>query len=187
MQRHQVQQIYRSSVQRIHALNVIDAARTLVHSVRCRVYVTVGCPSVCLSHRSTAATAVGGFAAERTVDRRYRPTAAGAVLRAPCTRRRLSAANVDSVMLRADGGGSTQTRFEVIGLEQSAVDYRRRTSQGCRGDGISIPIPIPYPQKILWVSPTGSPYPQNPKIIHTHTRILSFHYKRFILICCLSH
>jgi len=23
--------------------------------------------------------------------------------------------------------------------------------QGCRGDGISIPIPIPYPQKILWV------------------------------------
>ena len=181
MQRHQVQQIYRSSVQRIHALNVIDAARTLVHSMRCRVYVTVGCPSVCLSHRSTAATAVGGFAAERTVDRRYRPTAAGDVLRAPCSRRRRSAANVDSVMLRADGGGSTQTRFEVTGLEQSAVDYRRRTSQGCRGNGISIPtIPIIH-------IPTGSPYPQNPKILHTHTRTLSFHYKRFILICCLSH
>ena len=24
--------------------------------------------------------------------------------------------------------------------------------------------------------PTGSPYPQNPKILHTHTRTLSFHY-----------
>jgi len=24
--------------------------------------------------------------------------------------------------------------------------------QGCRGDGISIPIPIPCPQKIMWVS-----------------------------------
>jgi len=164
LQRHQVQQIYGSSVQRIHALNVIDAARTLVHSVRCRVYVTVGCPSVCLSHRSTAATAVGGFAAERTVDRRYRPTAAAAVLRAPCRRRRRSAANVDSVMLRADGGGSTQTRFEVIGLEQSAVDYRRRTSQGCRRNGISIPIiPIPYPQKILWVSPPDPQTHRTPK------------------------
>ena len=163
MQRHQVRQIYRSSVQRIHALNVIDAARTLVHSMRCRVYITVGCPSVCLSHRSTAAAAVGGFAAERTVDRRYRQTAAGAVLRAPCSRRRRSATNVDSVMLRADGGGSTQTRFEVIGLEQSAVDYRRRTSQGCRGNGISTPIPIPYPQKILWVSPQDPQTHRTPK------------------------
>ena len=34
-----------------------------------------------------------------------------------------------------------------------------QNSQGCRGDEISIPIPIPYPQKILWVSP------QDP---HTH-------------------
>ena len=44
-------------------------------------------------------------------------------------------------------------------------------------------IPIPCPQKILWVSP----HPQNPKILHTHTHTLSFHYKRPILICCLSH
>jgi len=29
---------------------------------------------------------------------------------------------------------------------------RRRPLRGCRGDGISIPIPTPYPQKILWVS-----------------------------------
>jgi len=61
-------------------------------------------------------------------------------------------------------------------------------SQGCRGDGIYIPIAISYPQKIPWVSPpTGSPYPQNPKILHAHTRTVSFHYKRRILICCLSH
>ena len=33
-----------------------------------RVYVAVGCPSVCLSHRSTAATAAGGFAAEQPAD-----------------------------------------------------------------------------------------------------------------------
>ena len=33
--------------------------------IRSRVYVTFGRPSVCLSHRFTAAAAVGGFAAER--------------------------------------------------------------------------------------------------------------------------
>ena len=36
-------------------------------------------------------------------------------------------------------------------------------SQGCRGDGISIPIPIPYPQESAWESPWESPYPRNPK------------------------
>ena len=42
---------------------------------------------VCLSvPRSTAAAAVGGFVAERPVDRRYQSIAAGA-LRAPCCRR----------------------------------------------------------------------------------------------------
>jgi len=45
------------------------------------------------------------------------------------------------------------------------------------------PIPTENPVSIL----TGSPYPQNPKILHTRTRTLSFHYKRPILICCLSH
>ena len=43
---------------------------------------------VCLSHRSTAAAACGGFAAER-----------------PASRRRCSAANASSVTLTADGGG----------------------------------------------------------------------------------
>jgi len=36
------------------------------------VYVMVGCLSVCLSHRSTAATAAGGFAAEHPAGSRYR-------------------------------------------------------------------------------------------------------------------
>jgi len=48
----------------------------------------------------------------------------------------------------------------------------------------------PYPSHALRKScgyPTGSQYQQNPKILHTHTRTLSFHYKRPILICCLSH
>jgi len=72
--------------------------------MRSRVYVTVGRPSVCLSHRSTAA---GGFVAERSAGRRYRSVTAG-TLRAPCCSRRRSAANAGSVntTLRADGGGS---------------------------------------------------------------------------------
>ena len=55
---------------------------TLTHRPSSRVYVTVRCPSVCLSHRSTAATAAGGFAAERHAGRRYRSIAAGTVLQA---------------------------------------------------------------------------------------------------------
>jgi len=43
----------------------------------------IGRPSVCLSRRSTAATAAGGFAVESHVGRRYRSIGAGA-LRAPC-------------------------------------------------------------------------------------------------------
>ena len=42
----------------------------------------------------------------------------------------------------------------------------RRNYQGCRGDGILMPIPIPYPQKNLWESPQN---PQNPEILHTRT------------------
>jgi len=48
---------------------VIDAARMLS-----RVFVTVGCPSVrpsvCLSHRSTAATEAGGFVVQRPAGRK---------------------------------------------------------------------------------------------------------------------
>ena len=43
-------------------------------------------PSVCLSRRSTEATAAGGFAAERPAGSRYRSIAAGA-LQASCCRR----------------------------------------------------------------------------------------------------
>jgi len=45
-----------------------------------RVYETVGRLSVSLSHRSTAATAVGGFAAERPAGKRYQSIAASALL-----------------------------------------------------------------------------------------------------------
>jgi len=70
--------------------------------MRSRIYVTVGCPSVCLSHRSTVAAVSGGFAAERgrlqhiLID----------TWRA-CSPR--SAADAGRVMLRAEGRGSTQT------------------------------------------------------------------------------
>ena len=46
--------------------------------MRSRVYKTVRCPSVRLSHKSNAATACGGFAAERRTRKRYRSTAPGA-------------------------------------------------------------------------------------------------------------
>ena len=43
-----------------------------------RVYKTVRCPSVSLSHQSNAAAACGGFAAERRTRKRYQSTAPGA-------------------------------------------------------------------------------------------------------------
>jgi len=58
--------------------------------------------SVCLSHRSTLASAAGGLLLS-ALWAGYRSIAAGAVLQ--CRHRR-SAANAGSVMLRADGGGS---------------------------------------------------------------------------------
>jgi len=69
------------------------------HSMRSRIYVTVGCPSgVCLSHHSTAAAACGGFAAESRAGRRYRPTAM-----APQNGVGFwSAANADSAVLTAE-------------------------------------------------------------------------------------
>ena len=45
------------------------------------------------------------------------------------------------------------------------------------------PIPTENPVGI----PTGSQYQQNPQILHNNTHTLSLHYKRPILICCLSH
>ena len=52
-------------------------------SMQSRVYETVKRPSVCLSYRSTAAAACGGFAAERRAGRRSRSTA-GAALSNKC-------------------------------------------------------------------------------------------------------
>ena len=71
--------------------------------MRSRVYVTVERPSVCVyAHRSTAATAAGGYAAERPGCRRYRPIAAGAVQQMPALRNECGQRHVDSW---ADGGG----------------------------------------------------------------------------------
>jgi len=58
------------------------------------------CLSVCLSRRSTAAAACGGFAAEHPAGRKYRSTAADA-LRAPCSRHRRSAATAPQQMMAA--------------------------------------------------------------------------------------
>jgi len=52
---------------------------------------------------------------------------------------------------------------EPNGAACSNIDVKLQSSQGCRGDGISIPIPIPYPQESPWESPWESPYPRNPK------------------------
>ena len=57
------------------------------------------CPFVCLSRRSTAAVACGGFAAERRVGRTYRSVAAGG----GAQQESRSTANAGSVMLTADG------------------------------------------------------------------------------------
>jgi len=62
-----------------YCTTVVLYYRRCPHSMRSGVYATVGRPSVrlsvCLSHRSTAATAAGVFAAERSADRRYRSIA----------------------------------------------------------------------------------------------------------------
>ena len=78
---------------------------------------------VCLSHQWRAATAAGGFAehglcsalpilAGREViasrDRAFTADIDRRLL-APCCRRRCSAEDAGSVLLRADGGGSTRT------------------------------------------------------------------------------
>jgi len=87
-----------------------------------RVYVTVGClsarPSVCLSHRSTAAATAGGFAAER---RRLQQI----LIDSWYARSPRSTANAGSVMLWTEGRGSTH---ELLML---AVNYRRSCLSCC--------------------------------------------------------
>jgi len=77
------------------------------HSMRSRVYVTLGCPSVllsvCLSRQSTAAAACGWFTAERPSGAAYQESSD------VCCRRPRSAANAGSVLLRA--GDKVQHRL----------------------------------------------------------------------------
>jgi len=73
----------------------------IVNSMLSRVYVTVGCPSVCLTHRSTEAAACNWFAAERPPQ--------GQEISIDSCRRPRSAANAGSVLWRAEERRSTQT------------------------------------------------------------------------------
>jgi len=91
------------------------------HSMRSRIYVTVGCLSIRLFHRSTAATAASGFAAE---GRKYQWIATG-VLQMSFCRCQSWAANAGSVMLRANDGGSTWTCFNML-LEGFQSTWGRR-------------------------------------------------------------
>ena len=94
-----------------------------------------------LTYRSIAASAAGGFAAERPVGRRYRPTAAGAGAAYQLQARRRSAANAGSVMLRADERGSTQTRLlsEVVVIFSPA---RRYANAGTSYDPVSVCLSV---------------------------------------------
>ena len=92
------------------------------HSMQSTVYVMVGCLSICLSHRLTAATAAGGFAAEHPAGRRYRWID---VLQMSFCRRQRWAANAGSVMLRTDNQGSIRT----------CVNMQLEGSRVCRAGG----------------------------------------------------
>jgi len=132
-----------------------------------RSYGTIGCPSVrvCVCPIDRQRRRPAGLLLSAGVCSRYRWYAYS----------RRSAVNAGSVMLRADGRGSTQTCLSAICFHHTSLSCLLHVSvspmwtlrqvaytptyQRCRGDGISIPIPIPYPLKILCVSP------QDP---HTH-------------------
>ena len=64
-----------------------------------------------------------------------RRRAAGAVLRAPCCRRRRSATNAVSVVLRADGRGSTRTCYAVVRYLQNVV-LTFSSNSNKRADGL---------------------------------------------------
>ena len=81
--------------------------------------------------------------------------------------------------VRADINTERQTDT-LIAILRSRID---RAAEGTEFLPHTHPIPTENPVGIT----TRFPYPENPKILHTHTRTLSFHYKRYILICCLSH
>jgi len=75
------------------------------------------CSSVCLSHRSTAAAAAGGFAGERAVPQEISIDSCGRRRRVPVagelSSKRRSAANAGSVTMTAEERGSTQTVHDL--------------------------------------------------------------------------
>jgi len=90
-------------------------------SMRNRVYETVERPFVCLSYRSTAIAACGGFAAERRADRRYR---AGAGVQQQ--RRRSTAFSSKCGQCRVDIGGSRLNTNLVLSEIRACFANRAR-------------------------------------------------------------
>ena len=99
--------------------------------MRSRVYVAVRRPSVRPSVRLYIPSIAGRFAAER---RRLQQISIDICV--VTYRRRRSAANAGSVILRADGGGSPQTCFSSSGrasfLLRDAVLYALFPGNSCR-------------------------------------------------------
>ena len=91
-------------------------------------------PSVCLSHRSTAAVARGGFAAERPADRTYRSIAADAGVQQQ--RRRSTALSSKCRQCRVDSRVDEAEHGLVYGCyamrSKWQVDFVRRHRDGWR-------------------------------------------------------
>ena len=83
---------------------------------------------------------------------------------------------------------STSTNNERISKTQAKdasatafVWHPVQMFQGCRGDWILMPIPIPYPQKNLWESP------QNPHIHRIPKSSIPIPYTLCIFVWCIYH
>jgi len=79
-----------------------------------KVYATIACPSICLSHLLTDAAACDGFAAGRPARRRYRSTVAAPSSNGAAAARR-TAANTSSVTLLYSRRGRLNTRLVCVG------------------------------------------------------------------------
>jgi len=111
------------------------------HSMRRRVYVTVGCPSVRLSVPSSIDCSSGG---RRVCCWRLQQISIDSSERRAAWRRR-SAANAGSVLLRSDGGGSTET---------SSRRRCRRRFAGCSGAGSHVERLSVELQRLVATNPT---------------------------------
>ena len=108
--------------------------RRYLCSTRNMIYVCNGRTSirmsVCLSHRSIAASAAGGFAAERRCLQQMSIERCG---------RRAAGAGAQQQILRAGGGGSTQTCFEFC-QKYTIIAYEWNCSQCVLANFVTINI-----------------------------------------------